>query len=178
MAIRDRFRRALHKSTSDSNMSQVDSHTTTRTTGTTSPSATSSHPSSLHTQHGNKFGFPWGRSDKDKEHRKEDKEKKKYDRKKAAGKPVHPRDKPLTATNLRHQEVLGGFDFSFGSSPSRLSQIVPAGPWEWDYVGVSPCCTRPGSINGDSFAPLEEDSDRRPSTAEAPKVAVPVSVPA
>ena len=172
MAIRDRFRRALHKSTSDSSMSQVGSNlTTTRTTGTTTTSAASSHPSSLNGQQP-KFAFPWGRSDKEKESRKEEKEKKKQERKKPTNKPVHPRDKPLTAANLRHQEALSGFEFSFGSSPSRISQIVPAG--SWDYIGVSPCCTRPSSINGDTSTPLEEYSDRRPSTAEPPKVAVPV----
>lgn len=175
MAIRDRFRRALHKSDSDSNISQVESNITTTTTTTTNTSSeTSSEPSSLHRQPTQqKLTFPWGRTEKEREQRKEEKEKKKQ-KKKASGKPMHPRDKPLTATNLRHQEMLGQFDFSFGSSPNRLSQLVPAGPM--DHIGVSPCCTRPASINGDTLTPLDEESDREPatSTAEPPKVAVTV----
>ncbi|KFH47928.1 hypothetical protein ACRE_012580 [Hapsidospora chrysogenum ATCC 11550] len=165
MAIRDRFRRALHKSKSDTNMSQTMSDATTAPAATSSE--TSSQPSSLRSQPTPpKFTFTWGRGDKGKEHhRKEEKEKKKAQKKTASSKPIHPRDRPLTASNLRHQEMLGGFDFSFGSSPSRMSQLVSAGPLEED--GISPCCTRPTSINGDALTSADEDSDPDPTTMPA-----------
>jgi hypothetical protein len=169
MAIRDRFRRALHKSKSDTNMIQTMSDATTTPAATISntSSETSSQPSSLRSQPTQpKFTFPWGRGDKGKEHhRKEEKEKKKTQKKTASSKPMHPRDRPLTASNLRHQEMLGGFDFSFGSSPNRMSQLVSAKSLEDD--GVSPCCTRPASINGDALTSADEDSDPDPTTMPA-----------
>lgn len=149
MAIRDRFRRAMHKNDSDSNISQTESNTTSATN-------TSSEASSLHKQPTNassttpKLKFPWSSTDQEKEARKQEKENKKKAATKKKKGPVHPRDRELTAANLRNQEMLSGFDFSFGSSPNRLSQLVPAGP---DDIGVSPCCTRPASINGDLDAP-------------------------
>lgn len=151
MAIRDRFRRAMHKNDSDSNISQTESNTTSGTN-------TSSEASSLHKQPTNassttpKLRFPWSsnESDKEKDARKQEKENKKKAAAKKKKGPVHPRDRELTAANLRNQEMLNGFDFSFGSSPNRLSQLVPVGPYD---IGVSPCCTRPASINGDDEAP-------------------------
>ena len=145
MAIRDRFRRALHKSTSSSNVSQAsdsnrNSASNNHITTTTTAVSDSSEGSSLRKSPSAKL-FPWRSSES--ESRKKEEEK----RKAKKSKPVHPRDKPLTATNLRHQEMLSGFNMTFGSSPNRLSQLVPAGPWD-DFEGVSPCCTRSPSIDG------------------------------
>lgn len=180
MAIRDRFRRAMHKNDSDSNISQTESNTTSATN-------TSSEASSLHKQPTNassttpKLKFPWSVSDKEKEARQQEKEtKKKAAAKKKKG-PIHPRDRELTAANLRNQEMLSGFDFSFGSSPNRLSQLVPHGP---DDTGVSPCCTRPASINGDfeapDLSPVDEIAEirHRSSTADLPPNGLGGTVPA
>lgn len=60
---------------------------------------------------------------------------------KDATKVTHPRDKPLTAQNLKHQAMLGtwSWDASINSTNPRHSFVS----------GVSPCCTRPPSIRGD-----------------------------
>ncbi len=58
-----------------------------------------------------------------------------------AGKIVHPADRPLTETNLRHQELLSTFTFKFGrrrSSAGRRST----------YSNVSPRHSRPASFDG------------------------------
>lgn len=47
--------------------------------------------------------------------------------------------KPLTTDNLRHMEMLSGFELVFGTT--NLSQIVTA-----SFCGVSPLCTRPASV--------------------------------
>lgn len=52
---------------------------------------------------------------------------------------IHPRDKPLTATNLRHQAMLGTWSWDEAVGNSRVSFVD----------GISPCCTRPPSIRGD-----------------------------
>jgi hypothetical protein len=55
---------------------------------------------------------------------------------------LHPSEKPLTAENLKHQELLNHFTMTFGASdPSRLDSM--------SFYGVSPCCTRRPSIDGD-----------------------------
>lgn len=53
---------------------------------------------------------------------------------------IHPRDKPLTAQNLRHQAMLGTWSWDEATGNSRHSFVS----------GISPCCTRPPSIHGDS----------------------------
>lgn len=151
----------MHKSASSSNISHdSDSNrnsnniTTTNTAVSDSSEGSSPRTTKL---------FPWRSNDSESAKKKDD-DKKKSKKSKA----VHPRDKPLTATNLRHQEMLSGFNMTFGSSPSRLSQLVPAGPWD-DYEGVSPCCTRNPSFDG-SMDPISShdgsstslDSDSMP----------------
>lgn len=166
MAIRDRFRRAMHKSDSESTISQTESNTTSATN-------TSSEASSLHKQPTNasssttpKLKFPWSSTDKEREAKQKEKELKKAAAKKKKG-PVHPRDRPLTEANLRNQEMLSGFSFEFGSSPNRMSQLVPP---EQD-IGVSPCCTRPASINGDfeepDLSPVNEVAEIRAADSDA-----------
>ena len=148
MAIRDRFRRAVHKSASTDSIAPSDSNTTittTQTTGTVSSSDTTSSTRSLRKVHSTMFGrtFTWGREkDLEKEKKKEEeKEREKERKRKKSKKPMHPRDKPLTEQNLRHQEALSHFTMTFGSesmasASNRLSYIG----------GVSPCCTRPASM--------------------------------
>lgn len=135
MTIRERVRRALHKSDSSSNISQSDSNITTTTT------SSGSENSSLRKSPSTRL-FQWRSHDPESTKKKEEKEEKKRSKKKS--KPTHPRDKPLTATNLRHQEMLSGFSMTFGSSPNRLSQLVD----DFDDFGVSPCCTRSPSFDG------------------------------
>jgi len=165
MAIRDRVRRALHKSsTSETEAIQIRpvAHTNTFDSGYSGSGSTT--PSSLHRENTNltnltaassspKALWSWtSRTDQEKEKRRkqkdEEKEKARQAKANAAskaknkGRPVHPRDKPLTAQNLKHQEMLRGFTFEFGSSPDRMSQVCT--DYEW-----SPCCTRAASIDGD-----------------------------
>src|SRR5688572_25772519 len=52
---------------------------------------------------------------------------------------IHPRDKPLTAQNLRHQAMLGTWSWDEAAGNSRHSFVS----------GISPCCTRPPSVHGD-----------------------------
>lgn len=58
---------------------------------------------------------------------------------KNAGAGIHPRDKPLTAQNLRHQAMLGTWSWDEAVGNSRVSFVD----------GISPCCTRPPSVHGD-----------------------------
>jgi hypothetical protein len=53
-----------------------------------------------------------------------------------AGK-IHPRDKPLTAQNLRHQAMLGTWSWDDSANGSSRRSFTS---------GISPCCTRPPSI--------------------------------
>ncbi|KAI9904660.1 hypothetical protein N3K66_001189 [Trichothecium roseum] len=149
MAIRDRFRRALHKSASTESITPSQSNTTittTQTSGTVSSSETTSSMRSLRKAQSTMFGctFTWGRGEKDLEKEKkkeEEKERERERKRKRSKKPIHPRDRPLTEQNLRHQEALSHFTMTFGSesmasASNRLSYIG----------GVSPCCTRPASM--------------------------------
>lgn len=152
MAIRERLRRVLSKpSSSDLPSSPTGSMSQTESNNQSSGAGVSSTSSS------NKSGgspFPWKRSSKEKEERKEDKEDKKRERRRRRTTGiVHPRDKPLTASNMRHQEMLSGFDFTFGSSPNRLSQVVPDG-----FEGISPCCTRTPSLCAPEDSPYDTPS--------------------
>lgn len=109
--------------------------------------------------------WTWG-SGKEKE---SDSEKTERKAKKAKGKrrPIHPSEKPLTAQNLKHQEMLSQFTMTFGTR--RLSQIEGYG-----FNGVSPCCTRPASLNGDGYGDADDEispsisPEGRRSLADAP----------
>ncbi|CAI6056379.1 hypothetical protein V2G26_013954 [Clonostachys chloroleuca] len=161
MAIRDRVRRALHKSDASSDYSQSGSNITTTTTATTSASETSStSTSSSLRHHTSRFFSSWRSNDRDRtsDHDKEKKKKR--------TKPIHPRDRPLTTTNIRHQEMLSHFTMTFGSSASRLSQVID----DFEFDGVSPCCTRAPSINGDSIAPDDTTTGTRTSSIDEPRV--------
>jgi hypothetical protein len=176
MAIRDRFRRAMHKSESSSNLAPSESNNTLATTTTTptiitttTTSETSSQESSLRrepTEQTAKFAFPWSKTDTEKTHRREEKEKKRQEKQQLKQKKsirhLHPRDRPLTSTNIRYQEQLGDWDFSFGSSSNRMSQLIT--DESTSSFGVSPCCTRPGSINGDVDDDYGDDSALSPAT--------------
>lgn len=76
-------------------------------------------------------------SEAEREMKAEKKRQRKAKYKNASVGTIHPRDKPLTAQNLRHQAMLG--------------------TWSWDEAnrsrrsfnsGISPCCTRPPSVHG------------------------------
>jgi hypothetical protein len=162
MTIRERVRRALHKSDSSSNISQSESNITTTTT------SSSSENSSLRKSPSTRL-FQWRSHDVESSSKKKDlKEEVKKSKKKS--KPTHPRDKPLTATNLRHQEMLSGFSMTFGSSPNRLSQLVD----DFDDYGVSPCCTRSPSFDGtlaDSVPSHDSSSTSLSDAMPPPKIA-------
>lgn len=148
MAIRDRFRRALRKSeSSDTEISQTDSNTTT---------ATTSETSSLHKSTSSKLGrsWTWGRRSEKDESEKEAKRNRK-------NKKTHPSQRPLTLQNLKHQEMLGHFNMTFGASDP--SQIESA-----SFIGVSPCCTRAPSLEIDraESSPSLTDSPNPDSVRE------------
>ncbi|KND95380.1 hypothetical protein TOPH_00436 [Tolypocladium ophioglossoides CBS 100239] len=134
MAIRDRFRRALRKSDSSDSISQTESNTTT----TTTTSETSSlHKTATTTSTLSKV-FTFGSRDRDND-RDKSKEKERKTAKGGRKKPIHPSQRPLTLQNLKHQEMLGQFTMTFGASnPSQIERL--------SFCGVSPCCTRPGSV--------------------------------
>lgn len=141
MAIREHFRRALRRSSASSGSASASGEqssssanmekTTTAASSQTSLSSKSS--SSLLTR-----TFTWGSKDKSKD--KESQSKRSSKNKK---RPVHPSEKPLTAQNLQHQEMLSQFTWTFGAS--NPDQIEDDG-----FYGISPCCTRSPSIAGDS----------------------------
>lgn len=55
---------------------------------------------------------------------------------------VHPSERPLTEANLRQQEMLSGFKWEFGRSQGRRNSL---GAWSVES-GISPCCSRRGSL--------------------------------
>ncbi|KAJ6446325.1 C2 domain-containing protein [Purpureocillium lavendulum] len=140
MAIRDRVRRALHKSDSSDSVSQADSNSTTVTTTTATSDTSSLHKTTTTTSTLSKvlsFGSRDRTSDRNKS---KDKEAKKSRGRRS--KPVHPSQRPLTLQNLKHQEMLSHFTMTFGASdPSQIERL--------SFCGVSPCCTRPGSVDLD-----------------------------
>ncbi|KAK5990298.1 hypothetical protein PT974_08565 [Cladobotryum mycophilum] len=146
MAIRDRFRRALRKSDSSDSMSQSDSNSTTASTRHSSSSEASSPiiPLTKSSSFRLTRTFTFGSRDKDKDNKEKPKPKEKARPRKSNNKVwMHPSQRPLTEQNLRHQEMLSHFTMTFGTSnASQLEDI--------DYDGVSPCCTRPSSIDGGS----------------------------
>jgi hypothetical protein len=158
MAVRDHFRRAVHKSDSSDNLSQTSgtSSSMTATTTTSNTSDSSDGGSSLRKVPTNRLAraFAFGSRDKardlEKEKEKELERQRKQQQKAKKNKiPLHPRDKPLTAQNLRHQEVLSQFTMTFGSSPNRMSQVITG-----NVPGISPCCARAGSIDGGIISPV------------------------
>jgi hypothetical protein len=75
---------------------------------------------------------------------------------------VHPSEKPLTAQNLQHQEMLSHFSFTFGaSSPEQIE--------EDDFFGVSPCCTRAPSVVNFSLEGDSESDDQTSSSSSSIK---------
>ncbi|OAA71864.1 hypothetical protein LEL_09099 [Akanthomyces lecanii RCEF 1005] len=142
MAIRDRVRRALRKSEASDTISQTESNTTAHT----SQSSGSDGPQLEKTTSRLARVLTFGGSPDSKEKEKERAEKR--DRKAAATasqssrRRTHPRDRPLTTQNIRHQEMLAGFSMTFGASdPDQIETL--------SFVGVSPCCTRRGSLELD-----------------------------
>ncbi|KFA67440.1 hypothetical protein S40285_00243 [Stachybotrys chlorohalonatus IBT 40285] len=143
MTIRDHVRRALRKS-SASSRSNGTAATASPVSSNTSQSSESS--SSLHkTTSMLSRAFTWGGREKDdgcKNQKKHSKNGKRV---------THPSEKPLTAENLKHQELLSHFTMTFGASdPSRLDSM--------SFFGVSPCCTRRPSIDGDFTTSTEASS--------------------
>ncbi|KAF5024278.1 hypothetical protein F66182_3646 [Fusarium sp. NRRL 66182] len=144
MAIREHFRRALRSDASSSNL--VDAETPGKITVTMTKSSQNSDKSDSSSKSSlvNKLSrtWTWGSKDKDttKERKPKNKNKKKI---------THPSEKPMTAQNLQHQEMLSHFDFTFGAS--SLDQIEEDG-----FIGISPCCTRAPSLANFS---LETDNE-------------------
>ncbi|KAF7559780.1 hypothetical protein G7046_g4382 [Stylonectria norvegica] len=120
MAIRDHFRRAMRLSNSSDGSSQNDAET-----GTSTPASSNTSESSSSTQ---KSPSPklsrtwtWG-SSKEKFPGKERKPKTSKSNKSNKTRVVHPSEKPLTAQNLQHQEMLSQFTWTFGAS--RPEQVL------------------------------------------------------
>ena len=76
-------------------------------------------------------------SEAEREMKAEKKRQRKAKYKNAGAGGIHPRDKPLTAQNLRHQAMLGTWTWDEAAGNSRHSFVS----------GISPCCTRPPSIH-------------------------------
>lgn len=136
MAIRDRIRHALRKSEASDAITQTSSNTSNSsntTTSTANTSQSSDTGASLQKSSSRLFGF--GSRDKEPKATKANKTKEKKRR-------LHPSEKPLTAQNLRHQELLSHFTMTFGASdPEQIESL--------SFIGVSPCCTRRNSISLD-----------------------------
>ncbi|KAM5351585.1 hypothetical protein ACJ41O_004308 [Fusarium nematophilum] len=152
MAIREHFRRALRSDASGA--SQLDASTPGKITATATKSSQISDKSeSSKSSFAEKLSrtWTWGSKDKDttKERKPKNKNKKKI---------VHPSEKPLTAQNLQHQEMLSHFTWTFGAS--RPEQIE-----EDSFIGISPCCTRAPSI-----ADFSSDSDGTCSSSSSSSV--------
>lgn len=77
-------------------------------------------------------------SEAEREMKAEKKRQRKAKYKNANSGGMHPRDKPLTAQNLRHQAMLGTWTWDEAVGNSRVSFVD----------GISPCCTRPPSMHG------------------------------
>ncbi|KAF4977374.1 hypothetical protein FZEAL_6086 [Fusarium zealandicum] len=145
MAIREHFRRALRSDASAS--AQLEANTPGKITSVlTKSSQTSDKSTSSKSSFTEKLSRTWTWGSKDKDTTKERKPK---NNKNKNRKIVHPSEKPLTAQNLEHQEMLSHFTWTFGaSSPEQVEGD--------DFAGVSPCCTRAPSVVDFS---LERDSD-------------------
>lgn len=137
MAIRDRIRHALRKSEASDAITQTSSNSSNSsntTTSTANTSQSSDTGASLQKSSSRLFGF--GSRDKEPKATKTNKTTKEKKRR------LHPSEKPLTAQNLRHQELLSHFTMTFGASdPEQIESL--------SFIGVSPCCTRRNSISLD-----------------------------
>ncbi|ATY58285.1 hypothetical protein A9K55_003221 [Cordyceps militaris] len=144
MAIRDRVRRALRKSEASDTISQSESNTTT-TTATTSQSSSSHDGPQLEktsSRLARVLTFGSSADSKDKEKERAEKRERKAAAAQGSRRRTHPRDRPLTTQNIRHQEMLSHFSMTFGASdPTQIETM--------SFVGVSPCCTRRGSLDLD-----------------------------
>ncbi|KYK58297.1 hypothetical protein DCS_05310 [Drechmeria coniospora] len=139
MSLGDRFRRAVRKSDSSDDASQAHSSAATSTTN-------ASETSSLHTTAtaGSTFSkvFPFRSRSRSGSRQKSAEKESGRARGKDRKKPIHPSQRPLTLQNLQHQEMLSQFTMTFGASdPSQIERL--------SFCGVSPCCTRPSSIDLD-----------------------------
>ncbi|KAM6526733.1 hypothetical protein FSOLCH5_002822 [Fusarium solani] len=154
MAIREHFRRALR---SDATGSQLEATTPGKITATiTKSSQTSDKSSSSKSSFAEKLsrGWTWGSNNREiKAHKPKNKGKKKI---------VHPSEKPMTAQNLQHQEMLSHFQWTFGAS--RPEQVE-----DEDFIGISPCCTRAPSVV-DFSLDRDSDSDGRSSSSSSSSV--------
>lgn len=141
MAIRDRVRRALRKSEASDTISQTESNTTAHT------SQSSDGPQLEKTTSRLARVLTFGSSspdnkEKEKERAEKRERKAKSQSSSSSSRRTHPRDRPLTTQNIRHQEMLAGFSMTFGASdPNQIETM--------SFVGVSPCCTRRGSLDLD-----------------------------
>ncbi|KAJ6785540.1 hypothetical protein PWT90_09520 [Aphanocladium album] len=139
MAIRDRVRRALRKSEASDTISQTESNTTA---GTSSQSSEGPQLEKTTSRLARVFTFGSADSPEKEKERAEKRERKAQDKaSRRSGARTHPRDRPLTTQNIRHQEMLSHFSMTFGASdPDQIETM--------SFMGVSPCCTRPGSRRG------------------------------
>ncbi|EKJ67957.1 hypothetical protein NXS19_011899 [Fusarium pseudograminearum] len=155
MAIREHFRRAMRSDASTSNI--IDANTSGKITATMTKSSQNSDKSDVSSKSSlvNKLSRTWTWGSKDKDATKERKSKK--------GKKItHPSEKPLTAQNLQHQEMLSQFSFTFGaSSPEQIEDD--------DFLGVSPCCTRAPSVVNFSLEGDSESDDQTSSSSSSIK---------
>lgn len=157
MAIREHFRRALRSDASASNM--VDANTSGKITATVTKSSQNSDKSDSTSKSSlvNKLSRTWTWGSKDKDTTKERKTKNKKGKK-----ITHPSEKPMTAQNLQHQEMLSQFSFTFGaSSPEQIE--------EDDFMGISPCCTRAPSVVNFSLEGDSESDDQSSSSSSSIK---------
>ncbi|KAJ4268445.1 hypothetical protein NW762_002508 [Fusarium torreyae] len=156
MAIREQFRRVMRSDASSSSQ-LVDSNTPGKITATMTKSSQNSDRSDDSASKSslvNKLSRTWTWGSKDKDTTKERKPKNKKGKK-----ITHPSEKPMTAQNLQHQEMLSHFDFTFGAS--CVEQIE-----EEDFIGISPCCTRAPSVVNFSLE-ADSESDGRTSSSSS-----------
>lgn len=143
---------------SDASGSQLEATTSGKITATmTKSSQTSDKSSSSKSSFTEKLSrtWTWGSNNKEIKARKPKSKGKKI---------VHPSEKPMTAQNLEHQEMLSHFQWTFGAS--RPEQIE-----DEDFMGISPCCTRAPSVVDFSLdRDRDSDSDGRSSSCSSSSV--------
>ncbi|KAH6888702.1 hypothetical protein B0T10DRAFT_59916 [Thelonectria olida] len=145
MAIRESIRRALRRSDmSDSSQSEATSPVNS-TTSTSKTSISSKSSGSRLTR-----TWTWGSNKEQIQQAKEQRKSKSKPKRRI----VHPSERPLTEQNLRHQEMLSQFTWTFGASSPE--QVEDDG-----FIGISPCCTRAPSLA--DYDP-NTDSDRSSSS--------------
>ncbi|KAF4955030.1 hypothetical protein FGADI_4869 [Fusarium gaditjirri] len=157
MAIREHFRRAVRSDASSTNI--VDANTPGKITATMTKSSQNSDKSDSSSKASlvNKLSRTWTWGSKDKDATKERKTKNKKGKK-----ITHPSEKPMTAQNLQHQEMLSHFDFTFGAScPEQIE--------EDNFIGISPCCTRAPSVADFSLEGDSESDDQTSSSSSSVK---------